>query len=213
MTSGAPRGFIVAGTDTGIGKTVFSAALVRALDGCYWKPVQAGLEEETDAAAVRRLSGLGADRILPGAYALKMPASPHIAAEAEGIDIRQRNLGLPETERPLVVEPAGGLMVPMSPRLLQIDLIAFWGLPVILCARTALGTINHTLLSLEAMRRRRIPVHGVAFIGNMEPAVEATIARLGHVQRLGRLPHLPKLDAAALATAFATGFDIAGFQG
>jgi dethiobiotin synthetase len=213
MSGGTPRGFIVAGTDTGIGKTVFSAGLVRALDGCYWKPVQAGLDEETDSAAVRRLGKLTADRILPSAYELKMPASPHIAAAAEGIDIRQRQLALPVVARPLIVEPAGGLLVPMSPRLLQIDLIAHWGLPVILCARTALGTINHSLLSLEAMRRRRIPVHGIAFIGNMEPEVEATIARLGHVQRLGRLPHLPKLDARSLATAFATGFDIADFQG
>lgn len=212
MSGSNPRGYIIAGTDTGIGKTTFAAALVGAIDGCYWKPVQAGLEGETDSAAVKRLSALPADRILPNAYSLKMPASPHIASAAEGIDIRQRQLALPKVTRPLVVEAAGGLMVPMSPRLMQIDLIAHWGLPVILCARTTLGTINHSLLSLEAMRRRRIPLHGIAFVGKLEPAVEATIARLGHVQRLGRLPHLPKLDARSLATAFATGFDIADFQ-
>jgi dethiobiotin synthetase len=105
----SPR-FVVAGTDTGIGKTVFSAALVAALDGVYWKPVQAGLEEETDRETVLRLSGLPAERMLAEAYRLKTPASPHLAAEIDGVTIDPASLVLPQSERPLVVEAAGGLL-------------------------------------------------------------------------------------------------------
>lgn len=201
-------GLIVTGTDTGVGKTVFAAALTAALDGAYWKPIQAGTDGETDPEVVLRLSGVDASRILPSAYTLRLPASPHIAARRQGVDIRGRRLGLPRADRTLVVEGAGGVMVPISARLVQADLFAGWGLPVILCARTALGTINHSLLSLEALRRRRVPVLGVAFIGPPEPEVEATIAELGSVRRLGRLPLIEPLDRAGLASAFAAGFDV-----
>ncbi|MDI4663478.1 dethiobiotin synthase [Xanthobacter autotrophicus] len=199
-------GFIVTGTDTGIGKTVFSAALAGALDGAYWKPVQAGLEGETDAQAARRLSGLAADRILPEAYRLALPASPHRAAEAEGVTIDPDALALPATPHPLVVEGAGGPLVPLTRRLLFADMFATWGLPVILCARTSLGTINHTLLAIEALKRRGIFVHGVAFIGAANEDSEHIIAEFGAVRRLGRLPHLAALTPAALATAFAEAF-------
>lgn len=202
------RAFVVAGTDTDVGKTVFAAALTAALGGCYWKPVQAGLSGETDAQAVRRLGALAERQIVSSAYALRMPASPHIAARHEGIDIRQRALSLPKVGGPLVVETAGGVMVPLSDRLLQIDVMSYWQLPVILCARTALGTINHCLLSLEALRRRRVPVLGIAFIGEAEPEVEATIAAQGRVRRLGRLPRLDPLNAQALRAAFAEAFDV-----
>lgn len=203
--------FVVAGTDTNVGKTVFAAALAGALGAKYWKPIQAGSEGETDSAAVARLAGLAKSRIVTSAYVLRMPASPHLAARHEDVDIRQRKLGLPSTKGHLVVETAGGVMVPLSLQLLQIDVMAFWQKPVVLCARTTLGTINHTLLSLEALRRRRVPVHGVAFIGDAEPEVEATIATLGRVRRLGRLPWLDPLDAASLRAAFADGFDVRDF--
>ncbi len=134
--------FVVTGTDTGVGKTVFSAALAAALGASYWKPVQSGLEAETDSETVRRLSGLSQDRILPEAYRLKLPASPHIAAAREGIGIEASRLAIPARPGPLVIEGAGGLLVPLAPDLLQIDLFASWGLPVILCALTSLGTIN-----------------------------------------------------------------------
>lgn len=211
MTSGTPAGFIVTGTDTGIGKTVFAAALAAALDGFYWKPIQAGLGGETDDEAVRRLGRLAVDRVVPSAHRLKLPAAPLIAASAEGIDIRQRSLELPLGVRPLIVEGAGGVMVPISSRLLQADLFGFWGLPVVVCARTTLGTINHTLLSLEALRRRRVPVHGVAFIGAAEPAAEDAIATFGGVRLLGRLPMLDPLTPDALTAAFATGFEVRDF--
>ena len=203
---------VVTGTDTGIGKTVFAAALTGALGASYWKPIQAGLEGETDARTVVRLAELAPARIVTSAYSLKRPASPHIAAAAEDVDIRQRELGLPVVNGPLVVEGAGGLMVPLSPRLLQIDLFAHWGQPVILVARTALGTINHSLLSLEALRRRRVPVHGVVFIGDHEPEAETTITTMGRVRRLGRLPRLDPLTPTTLRQAFADNFDVMDFM-
>ena len=116
------QGFIVTGTDTGIGKTVFSAALTAALDGCYWKPVQAGFEDGTDAQAVACLAALNADRILPEAYCLKTPCSPHLAAAIDGVEIDPNLLGLPESERPLIVEGAGGALVPLTRSLVYADM-------------------------------------------------------------------------------------------
>jgi dethiobiotin synthetase len=204
-------GLVVAGTDTDVGKTVFASALVAALDGYYWKPVQCGLADETDAQTVARLSGLGTDRIVPEAYRLNTPASPHLAAERDGIEIEVDRLAPPATEGPLVVEPAGGLMVPLTRRSLQIDLIARWKLPVVLCAATRLGTINHTLLSIEAIKRRGIPLVGLAFIGDEQADSERTIAEMGHVRLLGRLPHVDPLTCATLRTSFDLHFDRADF--
>ncbi len=204
-------GFIVAGTDTGIGKTVFSAALAGALGASYWKPVQAGLDGESDSETVQRLGGLPPEKILREAYRLKLPASPHIAAAREGKAIDAAGLTIPACEGPLIVEGAGGLLVPLSMQALQIDVFARWGWPVILCARTALGTINHTLLSLEALAKRRMRVHGVAFVGNAEEEAENTIREIGRVRRLGRLPFVDPLNAATLAKSFRENFCAADF--
>jgi dethiobiotin synthetase len=205
--------FVVTGTGTGAGKTVFSAALAGALRANYWKPVQSGLEGETDSQAVRRLSGLSQERIIPEAYRLALPASPHIAAAREGVRIDAERLTLPKSASPLVIEGAGGLMVPLSADLLQIDLFASWGLPVILCALTSLGTINHTLLSIEALARRSIKLHGVVFTGDRNAEVESTILKLGEVRRLGGLPALDPLNASSLAEAFRANFRLSEFAG
>jgi len=203
--------FIVTGTDTDVGKTVFAAALVRALNGVYWKPVQAGLNGETDSKVVRRLSGLSQDRILPEAYRLSIPASPHVAAKRDGVEIDVDTLALPDTRLPLIIEGAGGLLVPLTRHALQIDLFAFWGAPVILCATTRLGTINHSLLSIEALKRRAVPLLGIAFIGEENTESERIIVEMGQVCRLGRLPHLDPLDASMLYTAFDKHFRLADF--
>ncbi len=168
---------------------------------------------ETDSDAVRRLSGLPSERILPEAYRLSAPASPHISAARAGLEIKPDRLPLPSGARPLVIEGAGGLLVPLSRDLLQIDHFASWGLPVILCSRTGLGTINHTLLSLEALAKRQMRVHGVAFIGDAAEEVENTIVAFGGVRRLGRLPFIHPLDAAHLAAAFRDNFDRSVFGG
>ena len=196
---------IVTGTDTGIGKTIFSAGLVQALEATYWKPVQSGLEEETDSQIVSRLSGRPA---LKEGYIFQLPASPHLSAEAEGAEIDPDTLALPETDGVLVAEGAGGLMVPLNRKALYLDLFASWGAPVILCARTQLGTINHTLLSLQALKIAGCDVVGVAFIGDSEPEVEQTIVDFGGVPRLGRLPVLEDLTSETLQSAFAGAIDI-----
>jgi len=206
--------FVVTGTDTDVGKTVLAAALVAALDGCYWKPVQAGLAEETDAEIVRRLAGVSADRIVPEVYRLTAAASPHLAAERDGIEIDvERLAALPQTAgaRPLIIEGAGGLMVPLNRRFLQIDLFARWGVPVIVCASTRLGTINHSLLSIEALKTRAIPLLGIAFVGDEQADSERAIVEMGGVRRLGRLPRLDPLDAASLRAAFEQSFRRADF--
>ena len=144
---------IVTGTDTGVGKTVFAAGLTAVLGACYWKPVQSGLEDVTDSETVRNLSGA---EVLPETYRLNLPASPHLSAEDMGVEIDLSQLALPQVDGPLVVEGAGGVMVPLSRQTFYLDLFAQWRSPVILVARTALGTINHTSLSLMALRQCRV---------------------------------------------------------
>jgi dethiobiotin synthetase len=202
---------IVTGTDTGIGKTVFAAGLAGMLDGVYWKPIQAGVEEETDRGTVLRLSGLSPDRILPEAYVLRTPASPHLAAERDGIVIDPDALILPDIDRPLVVEGAGGLMVPLNRKVTYVDLMARWNARVVLCARTKLGTINHSLLSVEALRNRSIAIAGIVFIGDENQESERIIAELGQVRHLGRLPYLDPLTGPSLRAAFARHFRIEDF--
>ncbi|MBB4064726.1 dethiobiotin synthase [Gellertiella hungarica] len=206
------RPIVVTGTDTGIGKTVFSAALSGALKARYWKPVQSGLEEETDSQLVARLGGLPAGRVLPELYRLNTPASPHYAARLDGVEIDIDRLVAPEGEGPLVIEGAGGLMVPLNETVTYIDVFARWKNPVVLCARTMLGTINHTLLSLEALRARGVPVLGVAFVGDEMEETQRIIGVMGKVKILGRLPRLDTLDQPSLAAAFAANFHLADFQ-
>ena len=236
------RSIVIAGTDTGIGKTVFAAALAGALSAFYWKPIQAGLEGETDSETVRRLSGLPPDRILPEAYRLGTPASPHLAAGRDGVTIDVERLAPPsprlrgegrgegqpqmlgpgvapdpnplamqDGEWALVIELAGGLMVPLTSETLQIDVVARWAVPVVLCASTRLGTINHTLLSLEALKARAIPILGVAFIGDPAPDSEAIVPSHSGIRRLGRLPRLDPLDASSLRAAFLANFRLEDF--
>lgn len=208
-------GFIVTGTDTDVGKTIFSAALTLALDGIYYKPVQCGLDENGggDRDAVLAMTGLAADRALPEAYRLDAALSPHRAAELEGVVIDPARLCPPATTRPLIVEGAGGLLVPITRAALQADLFKSWNLPLVLCARTILGTINHTLLSVEAIRARGMNLLGVAFVGDENTDNERTIIKITGARRLGRLPRLGALDRTSLGAAFAAHFALSDFLG
>ncbi|MES2471878.1 MAG: dethiobiotin synthase [Pseudomonadota bacterium] len=192
--------FVVTGTDTDIGKTVFAAGLAGLIGARYWKPVQAG--EPGDRETVAELAGV---ETVPEIYRLKLAASPHQASAEEGIVIDHVALNAPDG--PLVIEGAGGLMVPLTRNTLFIDVFARWRIPVILCARTRLGTINHTLLSLEALRARDIPVCGVAFIGDANDESEGIIAEKGRVKRLGRLPLIMPLTPARLQAVFSENFN------
>ena len=194
--------YVITGTDTDVGKTVFAAGLSQVLKATYWKPAQAGLDGETDSEAVARLAPDAT--VLPEAYRLETPCSPHEAARVDGVTIDIATLALPDVAGPLVVEGAGGVLVPYREDLLAADLFAHWGLPTIVVARTQLGTISHTLMSLEALRSRGVEVAGVAFIGDEEPVAEGAITRIGKVEHLGRLPRLNPLDPMTLAGAFST---------
>lgn len=201
-------GLVITGTDTDVGKTVLAAAVVGAIGARYWKPIQAGLDGETDAACVARLSGVSGSRLVPEVYCLTTPASPHRAAEIDGVDIALDALEVPTgaAAGPLVIEGAGGVLVPLSRQVLQIDLFARWDLPVVLVASTRLGTINHSLLTIEALKRRSLEIRGVAFVGDENADSEQTICAFGRVRRLGRLPRLEPLTRETLADAFAASF-------
>jgi dethiobiotin synthetase len=196
--------FVVSGTDTDIGKTVFCAGLAGMLGARYWKPVQAGLPGDSETVAA-----LAKAEIVPEAHRLKLAASPHQAAVAEGIVIDPDRLVPPDG--PVVIEGAGGLMVPLTRQILFIDVFARWRIPLILCARTRLGTINHTLLSVEAIRARNIPLQGVAFIGEANEESEKIITTIGRVKRLGRLPMIRPLTAERLAQTFGAAFEAKDF--
>lgn len=209
------RALIVTGTDTGIGKTVVSAMLMLALGGTYWKPIQSGTADGTDTQHVRGLTALPASHFVPERYVLSQPLSPHRAAELDSITIEPERLAvLPDagSDRTLIIEGAGGVLVPITRSLLQADLFARWNTPAVLAARTTLGTINHTLLSLEALRHRHIPVLGVIFVGDPMPDTERTISDMGKVKRLGRLPRLTSINAAALSQVFIEQFSRSDFE-
>ncbi len=189
---------VVCGTDTDVGKTVVSALLVQGLGATYWKPVQSGMEGGGDTGRVQQLLDLPPERVVPEAYRLTAPVSPHWAAERDGVSIDPARLALPAVDGPLVVETAGGLLVPLRRNWLQIEQIAVWGLPVLLVARSGLGTLNHTLLSLEALARRSIPVLGLVLNGDPHPDNPRTLEALGGVPVLAELPPLDPLDREGL---------------
>ena len=197
-TSAALR-LVVCGTDTDVGKTVVSALLVQGLNATYWKPVQSGLEEGGDRERVIRLIDLPADRWIAETYAFQAAVSPHWAAELEDTCLDPNRLTLPPIgTRPLVVETAGGLHVPLTRSRQQIDQLQRWMLPVVLVARSGLGTLNHTLLSLEALRHRGIPVIGLILNGPVHADNPRTLSEIGDVPVLAELPHLHPLNAEAL---------------
>lgn len=194
------RGVFVTGTDTGIGKTLVSAILCRAWNATYWKPLQTGLaDEEGDTPTVRDLAGLSPARIIPPAYAFQAPLAPLAAGDLENVTVNPGRLVLPQVQGPLVVEGAGGLMVPVREDMMLVDLIESLGLPVVLVTRSGLGTINHTLLSLEALRRRDIPVLGVVPVGPPNPGNERDIARFGKIRILFRVPQLDAVTETSVS--------------
>ena len=189
---------VVCGTDTDVGKTVVSAWLVQGLKAHYWKPVQSGLDGGGDRQRVQTLLNLSTDRILPEAFAFQQPVSPHWAAELDGVVLDPAALNRPRIDHPLVVETAGGLMVPLTRQWLQIDQLQRWQLPIVLVARSGLGTLNHTLLSLEALQRRNLPVLGLILNGPPHADNPGTLEHFGGVPVLAHLQPLSPLTAEGL---------------
>ena len=211
------KGLFITGTDTGVGKTVASAALLhryRALAPlCYWKPIQTGIEEDDDTETVRQLGGCTKEEVFPQGIRLPKPVSPHLAARWAGVAIDLRELAAlwpPSSNTAAIVEGAGGLLVPVNPSETMADLIGVLGLAVVVVARSGLGTINHTLLTMEALRARSLRVAGVLLIGDANVENRAAIQRYGDVPVVADMPLLQPLDRASLAGWSAAHLDPAG---
>ena len=195
-----PSRFFVTGTDTNVGKTVACALLCAALDALYWKPIQTGLRQGTDRRRVMELAGLPRFRAIREAYCLAPPLSPHLAAQLSRVQIELGKIGVPKlssTEN-LIVEGAGGVLVPINEKHLMADLMKRLRLPVLLVARTSLGTINHTLLSLAALRSRHLPVRGVILVGQLNRENHQAIERYGNIEVVGTIPWLDIVDRKML---------------
>jgi dethiobiotin synthase len=207
-------GYFVTGTDTNVGKTVLSALLVAALDAVYWKPVQTGASEGTDRESVRNWSQATEDRLPPERYRFDPPVSPHLASRKAGVRIALDALVPPAApaNRKWVIEGAGGVMVPLNERDLMRDLMREIGFPVIVAARTALGTINHTLLTVAALREASLSICGVALIGEENIENRRAIEQYGHVPVIGHVPILAKINRAALLDVYEKHFDHRAFQ-
>jgi len=185
----------VTGTDTGVGKTVASAWLCLHTGADYWKPIQSGYPPDRDADEVARLSGA---RIHPERFLLRLPRSPQEAATAEGLRLGLDDFTLPQTGRPLVIEGAGGVLVPLNENETMLDLMACFAAPVVVVARSGLGTINHTCLTLQALRARNLFVFGVILCGNLDQQNREAIEHFGNVRVLGHIPPLTPLMREAL---------------
>lgn len=194
------RGITVAGIGTEVGKSVASAVLCEALGARYWKPIASGRNDSpAESKTVASLISAGEERIFPERYFFGASLSPHIAARMEGAEVTLREVVLPECEEPLVVELAGGVFVPLSDSLTNLDLISHIGFPVVVVSRHYLGSINHTLLTLDALKRRDVSVLGVLFNGEELPDTERIIERMGGVPILGRIPLLGEVSPDSIA--------------
>jgi dethiobiotin synthetase len=204
-------GHFVTGTDTNVGKTVLSALLVAALDAIYWKPVQTGAIDGTDRESVRVWAEIPEERLPLERYRFDAPVSPHLASREEKVRIDLDAFELPNDaasrNHKWIVEGAGGVLVPLNERDLMRDLMRRIGLPVIIAARTALGTINHTLLTLAALREASLPISGVVMIGDRNDENRLAIERYGEACVIGHIPILPKIDRSALLNVYKKYFD------
>ena len=190
--------FIICGTGTDVGKTIVSALFVQGLNAVYWKPVQSGLSDGGDTGRIKEILNISKDRWIPEKYKFKAPVSPHWAAEKEQKTINPFELTIPKINKPLIIETAGGLMVPLNRNWLQIDQLKEWNKPVILVSRTELGTLNHTLLSIEALRSRGIPLLGIFLNGTHHQDNPKTIEEFGKIKIIGHLDILEKISKDVL---------------
>lgn len=184
--------FFVTGIGTDVGKTVASAILALALDADYWKPIQAGELDNSDSIKVKRLTG-GKIHVFPEAYRLTSPMSPHAAAKIDEITIKAEELIVPQTDKNLIIEGAGGVFVPITDSYFFIDWLEEISYPVIIVSKHYVGSINHTLLTIEALKARNIDIKGVIFIGDENRETEAVILNNGNVDFLGRIPIVEEL--------------------
>lgn len=194
--------FFVSGISTEVGKTVCSAILVNALRADYWKPVQSGDLHHTDSDKVADWNGLKLPhpRFHAETHRLTEPMSPHASAAIDGIRITLDDFQLPKTDQPLIVEGAGGLMVPLNEEDTLFDLMKRLQLPVILVSRNYLGSINHTLLSIAQLQQAGVPLAGIVFNGPATPSTENIIRQMTKVPVLFRIPELSEVSLRTITT-------------
>ncbi|HLJ29730.1 MAG TPA: dethiobiotin synthase [Candidatus Angelobacter sp.] len=202
------RGFFVTGTDTNVGKTVLCSLLCAALPGIYWKPIQTGASEGTDRQTVLSCAGMEEAGCCPETYIFDDPVSPHLAAQRERREIVLERIAIPNTgsTRPLIVEGAGGVLAPINREQFMTDLMCHLGLPVILAARSTLGTINHSLLSLRCLRGAGLQVHGVVLIGPEDRDNREAIEQYGKIRVIGQIPVLQKIGRQSLLKTYSSHF-------
>jgi len=199
MTSKKP--LFVTGIGTNIGKTIVSAVLVEKLKADYWKPVQSGDLDKSDSLSIQNLISNTATKIHPESYKLTQPFSPHKSAAIDGITIDPDNIHLPKTSNALIVEGAGGLMVPLNNEFLIIDLIKKLNIEVVLVSQNYLGSINHTLLSIYALKSYGIPIRGIIFNGIKDIYSKDFILETTGVELLGHIPQYNMIDKKAVIDA------------
>lgn len=190
--------FFITGIGTEIGKTVVSAIVTEYLQADYWKPVQSGDLHWTDTMKVQSLTSNSKSVFHPERHRLNAPLSPHASAALDGVQIKLSDFTLPQTSNHLVVEGAGGLMVPLNEHDVLLDLIQQLQIPVILVSRNYLGSINHTLLSFEALKQRNIPMAGIVFNGEPNPASESFIENYTQLPVLFRVGNLDKITPESI---------------
>lgn len=196
MVNSQQKKYIITGIGTDVGKTVVSAILSQALKATYWKPVQAGDLDNSDSIKVFNLTDDDVN-VLKEAFRLTEPLSPHAAANIDGLKIEKESLYLPDFEGNFILEGAGGVMVPINKDgLLFIDMFAEWNMPVIIVSRHYVGSINHTLLTIEALKSRNIPIEGVIFIGDENPETESMILKITKCKMIARIPIAKEVNTA-----------------
>src|SRR5579871_147950 len=207
------NGFFITGTDTNVGKTVLSALLCASLPARYWKPIQTGSIEGTDCRQVREWAALDESQTIPEVYVFDDHVSPHLAARRAGASISLEPIKLPNNPSgtTLIVEGAGGVLVPINDAQSMIDLMRHLALPVIIASRSTLGTINHTLLTLQSLRSAHVEVKGVVAIGPPDAENENAIERYGNVELIGRIPILKEINRESLRSAFQQHFRQSAF--
>lgn len=191
---GEQKRYVVTGIGTDVGKTVVSAIIAQALEADYWKPIQSGELENSDSHKIDRLTNDNV-HILSERYRLTEPLSPHASAAIDGVHLQLSELTLPETSRNLLVEGAGGLMVPINDTDLLIDAFKQWNLPVIIVSRHYVGSINHTILTIEALQNRGIAIKGLVFVGDENKETESFILHHSNVPFLMRIPLAAEVTA------------------
>jgi dethiobiotin synthase len=202
----------VTGTDTGVGKTLLSALLVAALDREYWKPIQTGAIEGTDRESVLRWAEVSAGRVYPDSYVFDPPVSPHLAAQRSETIIELKRIRRPSSAGPLIIEGAGGIMVPINDSQSMLDVARHLQAPIVIASRTTLGTINHTLLTVAAIRNANLELRGVVMSGKENGDNRKAIERYGNVPVIGWIPWLDRIDAETLRSVFNQHFEARAFQ-